>query len=66
MQLHEQYRPGDWSAVVGQDKAVALLRRLEVRGDLGGKAFFFRSKRQRQDDARQDYRPQDCGLVRHR
>lgn len=41
MQLHEQFRPGDWTEVVGQDKAVALLRRLEERGELGGKAYFF-------------------------
>jgi DNA polymerase III delta prime subunit len=36
--LYEQYRPATFDAVVGQDKAVATLRRLSARG-LGGRAI---------------------------
>ncbi len=39
MQLYEQYRPGSWNDVVGQDKALARLSRLRKRG-LGGRAFW--------------------------
>lgn len=39
MQLHEQYRPHDWSEVVGQDRAVATLSRLRPRG-LGGRGYW--------------------------
>jgi len=39
MPLHEKYRPTTWADVVGQDKAVATVRRLAERG-LGGRAFF--------------------------
>ena len=39
MQLHEQYRPSDWSHVVGQDKAIAKLTTLRKRG-LGGRAYW--------------------------
>lgn len=37
--LHEQYRPREWSEVVGQDKAVAKIARLWDRG-LGGRAYW--------------------------
>jgi DNA polymerase III gamma/tau subunit len=39
MQLHEQYRPRDWSDVVGQDKAIAKIDALRNRG-LAGRAFW--------------------------
>lgn len=39
MNLHEQYRPRQWSDLVGQDKAVATINGLRKRG-LGGRAFF--------------------------
>ena len=39
MQLHEQYRPKDFSEVVGQDKAITKIRGLAKRG-LGGRAFW--------------------------
>ena len=39
MQLHEQYRPKDFSEVVGQDKAITKIRSLAKRG-LGGRAFW--------------------------
>ena len=38
-QLHEQYRPREWSEVVGQDKAVAKLQAIARRG-WGGRAFW--------------------------
>ncbi len=38
--LYEQYRPQEWSEVVGQDKAVQRLRAIEERSGFGGKAFF--------------------------
>lgn len=37
--LSEQYRPKSWFDVVGQDRAVAKIRRLADRG-LGGRAFW--------------------------
>ena len=39
MPLVEKYRPRSWADVVGQDKVVALIRRLRERG-LGGRAFW--------------------------
>lgn len=39
MQLHEQYRPRDWSEVVGQDVAVGRIEVLRRRG-LGGRAYW--------------------------
>ena len=39
MQLHEQYRPQTWSDVVGQDKAIAKIKRLAQRG-LAGRAYW--------------------------
>ena len=39
MQLHEQYRPTQWSDVVGQDKIVARIQALAKRG-LPGRAFW--------------------------
>jgi replication-associated recombination protein RarA len=39
MQLHEQYRPAQWSDVVGQDKIVARIHALAKRG-LPGRAFW--------------------------
>ena len=38
--LFEKYRPADWSAVIGQDKAVAALQRLRARGGFGGRAYW--------------------------
>jgi replication-associated recombination protein RarA len=38
--LYEQWRPREWSDVVGQDKAVAKLKAIEHRTGFGGKAFF--------------------------
>jgi len=38
--LYEQFRPRDWSDVVGQQKAVEKLRAIEHRSGFGGKAFF--------------------------
>ncbi len=37
--LHEQYRPSQWSEVVGQDKALAKIDRLRPRG-LAGRAWW--------------------------
>jgi len=37
--LYEQYRPTTWEAVVGQDKAVAVLQAAAKRG-AGGRAYF--------------------------
>ena len=37
--LFEQYRPREWSEVVGQDKAIAKIQRLAKRG-LAGRAYF--------------------------
>lgn len=37
--LHERVRPASWAEVVGQDKAVALVRRLAGQG-LGGRALW--------------------------
>jgi len=39
MQLHEQYRPGTWTEVVGQDKALRKLDALRRRG-LAGRAYW--------------------------
>jgi len=39
MQLHEQYRPGTWTDVVGQDKALRKLDALRRRG-LAGRAYW--------------------------
>jgi DNA polymerase-3 subunit gamma/tau len=38
--LSEQYRPKTWDDVVGQDKVVGTLRKLEKRG-LAGRAYWF-------------------------
>jgi len=38
-QLHEQYRPGTWAEVVGQDKVLARIQTLRARG-LSGRAYF--------------------------
>jgi DNA polymerase III gamma/tau subunit len=40
MQLTEKYRPGNWEQVIGQSKAVAMLRRLEARSELGGNNYW--------------------------
>lgn len=37
--LHEQYRPTTWSAVIGQDKAIARIKVLARRG-LAGRAYW--------------------------
>ncbi len=39
MQLHEQYRPKDWSDVIGQDKAIRKIQTVARRG-IGGRAIF--------------------------
>ena len=39
MQLHEQYRPKTWDDVVGQDKAIAQIKRIAERG-LAGRAYW--------------------------
>ena len=39
MQLHEQYRPQTWADVVGQDKAIGKINRLQERG-LAGRAYW--------------------------
>ena len=39
MQLHEQYRPQNWSGVVGQDKAVGKIQALAKRG-LAGRSYW--------------------------
>ena len=38
--LHEQYRPRNFSEVVGQAKALETIKRLQSRGNLGGRAFW--------------------------
>jgi replication-associated recombination protein RarA len=38
--LHEQYRPRNWSEVVGQAKAIATIERLRSRGSLAGRAYW--------------------------
>jgi len=38
--IYEQYRPKDWSEVVGQDKAVAKLKAIAERTGFGGRAFW--------------------------
>ena len=38
-QLHEQYRPHDWSEVVGQEKVVGRIRQIAKRG-LAGRAYW--------------------------
>ena len=39
MQLHEEYRPRDWSEVVGQSKVLARIERIRKRG-LAGRAYW--------------------------
>lgn len=39
MQLHEQYRPRQWSEVVGQDKALERIEQLRKRG-LAGRSYW--------------------------
>jgi len=38
--LYERHRPTDFAGVVGQDKAVSLLRGVEERGGFAGQAFW--------------------------
>ena len=40
MMLHEKYRPREWSDLVGQDKAVAVARRIVERDGFDRGAFF--------------------------
>ncbi len=42
--ITEKYAPRDWSEVIGQPKAIALLARREREGDLGGRAYFITGK----------------------
>lgn len=44
MNLADKYRPRDWPEVLGQPKAVAMLRRFEERGGLAGRAYFISGK----------------------
>jgi replication-associated recombination protein RarA len=44
MNLSEKYRPTTLDGVVGQEKAVALIRRLQERNGLGGKSFLLSSE----------------------
>ena len=39
MQLHEEYRPKQWSGVIGQSKAINRIQRIGKRG-FGGRAFW--------------------------
>ncbi len=39
MQLHEQYRPRQWSEVIGQDKALERIEQLRKRG-LSGRSYW--------------------------
>jgi len=41
VQLHEQYRPGTWTEVVGQDKALRKLDALRRRGLAGRVVWLF-------------------------
>jgi DNA polymerase III gamma/tau subunit len=43
MQLHETYRPKQWSDVVGQPRAIATIDRLRARG-LAGRAYWLSGK----------------------
>lgn len=38
--LYESHRPTDWNHVIGQDKTITRLERLETAGKLGGKAYW--------------------------
>jgi replication-associated recombination protein RarA len=38
--LHELHRPREWSAVVGQGKALAVIERYRQRGGLSGRAYW--------------------------
>ncbi len=38
--LFEKYRPTTFDAILGQDKAVASLRRIQSRGGFGGRAYW--------------------------
>jgi len=40
MNLYEQYRPKDFEQVLGQDKAVKVLKSIEKRSGYGGRAFW--------------------------
>lgn len=40
MNLASRYKPKDWSEIVGQDAALAILDRLRQSGGLGGRAFW--------------------------
>ena len=40
MQLYEKYRPRDWSDLVGQDKAVSMVRRILERPGFDRGAFW--------------------------
>lgn len=42
--LFEKYRPGKWSEVVGQDKAVATLQRIVKSDGGGGRVYFISGK----------------------
>lgn len=38
--IFEKYRARDWSGIIGQDKAVAALRKIAERGGFGGRAYW--------------------------
>ncbi len=42
--LFEKYRPSRWEDVIGQDKAVSLLKRLQANGGLAGRSYWLASK----------------------
>jgi replication-associated recombination protein RarA len=42
--LYTRYRPRQWSEVVGQDKALAVLDRCRQRGGLNGRAYWISGK----------------------
>jgi DNA polymerase III gamma/tau subunit len=42
--LADKYRPKEWSEVLGQPKACAMLQRFEQRGDLAGRAYWISGK----------------------
>jgi replication-associated recombination protein RarA len=41
MQLHEKYRPKTLDGVIGQEKAVQVIRRIVNNDSIGGRAFWF-------------------------
>lgn len=44
MQLHEQFRPGNWSEVVGQDEIIQQVMSIKSRSGIGGRAWWIQGK----------------------